>query len=79
MDEILNENFRIDSKNEKLISKMVIDGPNGRWELNSIDLNDEGDEYIIITGKYAKSTTDSDTIWIPKEQFEEFKKMINSI
>lgn len=60
--DFLNENFRIDSKNEKLISKMVINGAQGRWELNAIDLNDDGDEYIVITGQYAKSITDSDTI-----------------
>ena len=79
IDESLNEYFKLDAKDETLLSKMTIKGDDERWVLNVVALNDSGNEYVIITGKYAKSTTDLDTIWIPKDQFEEFKKMINSI
>jgi hypothetical protein len=78
-EEFLNESFKIDSKGETLLSKMNIDGPNGKWVLNLVDLDDDGDQYVVITGKYAKSTTSEDTVWIPKNQFEEFKRIINSI
>ena len=78
-EEFLNESFKIDSKGETLLSKMNIDGANGKWVLNLVDLDDDGDQYVVITGKYAKSTTSEDTVCIPKNQFEEFKKIINSI
>ena len=78
-EEFLNESFKIDSKGETLLSKMNIDGANGKWVLNLVDLDDDGDQYVVITGKYAKSTTSEDTVWIPKNQFEEFKIIINSI
>lgn len=74
-----DENFKLDAKDETLLSKMTIEGDDERWVLNVVALNDSGDEYVIITGKFAKSTTDNDTIWIPKDQFKEFKKMINTI
>ena len=78
-EEFLNESFKIDSKGEILLSKMNIDGANGKWVLNLVDLDDDGDQFVVITGKYAKSTTSEDTVWIPKNQFEEFKRIINSI
>jgi hypothetical protein len=74
----LNESFRL-SSDEKILSSMKVNGPRGKWDCKVIDMNDDGDEWIIVTGEYAKSTTDSDTIWIPKNQFEEFKKFINLI
>ena len=78
-EDFLNESFIIDKYGEKLLSKMNINGANGKWVLNLVDLYDDGDQYVVITGKYARSTTSEDTIWIPKNQFEEFKKIINSI
>lgn len=78
-EEFLNESFKIDPNGETLLSKMNIDGANGKWVLNIVDLDDDGDQYVVITGKYAKATTSEDTVWIPKNQFEEFKKLINSI
>jgi hypothetical protein len=85
--EILNEGIRLD-KNEKIIDKMGInDFDNKKWELNVVEIDNELDPnspdlgkevYITLTGKYARDTT-SDSIMIPKQQWEEFKKMINKI
>ena len=75
----LNESvFRLGSE-EAIIGTMKIEGYGKKWEMKAVSLNDDGDEYVIITGEYAKSTTDSDTLWIPKNQLEEFKKMVNSL
>ena len=49
------------------------------WELNIVELIEDGETWIIISGQYAKKTTDADTIWIRKDEFDEFKKLINSI
>ena len=86
-EEFLNEGIRLD-KNEKIIDKMVInDFDNKKWELNVLEIDNELDPnspdlgkevYITLTGKYARDTT-SDSILIPKQQWEEFKKMINKI
>jgi hypothetical protein len=73
-EEFVNEAFR-PAADEKLIDKMKIrDG----WELNVVEVS-EDTEHIVITGEYATSTTDGDTVWIPKDQWNEFKKMINGI
>ena len=85
-EEFLNESIRL-SKTDKLLDKMTINDFGEKWELlvvesdNDIDPNsdDIGNEvYITLTGKYARDTT-SDSIMIPKEQWEEFKKLINKI
>ena len=85
-EEFLNESIRL-SKTDKLLDKMTINDFGEKWELlvvesdNEIDPNSEdiGKEvYITLTGKYARDTT-SDSIMIPKEQWEEFKKLINKI
>jgi len=83
----VNEGIRLD-KTDKLLNKMTINDFGGdKWELNFIESDNEinpnspdlGKEvYITITGKHARNTT-SDSIMIPKEQWEEFKKMINII
>ena len=82
----LTENIRLD-KNEKLLDKMTINYFGDKWILNCVEVDNElypnspdvGKEvYITLTGKYARDTT-NDSIMIPKSQWEEFKKLINSI
>jgi len=84
--EVLNEGIRLD-KNEKIIDKMTIDDFGDKWELNVVEMDNELDPnspnlgkevYITLTGKYARDTT-SDSLMIPKPQWEEFKKLINKI
>ena len=84
--EFLNENLRLD-KGDKILDKMTINDFGDKWVMNVIEVDNELDPdspdlgkevYIILTGKYARDTT-SDSIMIPKEQWEEFKKLINSI
>jgi hypothetical protein len=84
--EFLNENLRL-SKTDKLISKMIVNDFGDKWELNVIESDNELDPnspdlgkevYITLTGKYSRDTT-SDSIMIPKPQWEEFKKLINKI
>jgi hypothetical protein len=76
-----NESFRLDPKGgETLLNKMTVINPNkSKWEMNIVDLDDDGDEYIILTGEYAKSITGGNSVWIPKTQWDEFKRLINSI
>ncbi len=86
-EEFLNENLRL-GKTDKLLSKMTVTDFDGKkWDMsvvecdNALNPNDPdfGKEvYITIAGEYAKSATDSD-VWIPKDQWDAFKKMINSI
>ena len=81
-DEFLNESFRIDSKDERILGKMPVKSATTYkpdWELNIVELIEDGETWIIISGQYAKKTTDADTIWIRKDEFDEFKKLINSI
>ena len=82
----LTENIRLD-KNEKLLDKMTINDFGDKWILNCVEVDNELDPnspnigkevYITLTGKYARDTT-NDSIMIPKSQWEEFKKLINSI
>jgi hypothetical protein len=82
----LTENIRLD-KNEKLLDKMTINDFGDKWILNCVEVDNEPDPnspwigkevYITLTGKYARDTT-NDSIMIPKSQWEEFKKLINSI
>lgn len=83
----LNESIRL-SPTDKLIDKMTIDDFDGKkWELNIVELDNELDPnsedngkeaYIVLTGKYARDTT-SDSIMIPKSQWEEFKNLVNKI
>lgn len=84
--EFLNENLRLD-KGDKILDKMTINDFGDKWVMNVVEVDnvldpsspDWGKEvYITITGKYARDTT-SDSIMIPKEQWEEFKKLINKI
>jgi hypothetical protein len=84
--EFLNENVRL-TKTDKLLDKMTINDFDDKWVLNIIESDNEIDPnspdigkevYITLTGKYARDTT-SDSIMIPKEQWEEFKKLINKI
>ena len=84
--EFLNENLRL-SKTDKLLDKMTINDFGDKWELNVIESDNENNPnspdlgkevYITLTGKYARDTT-SDSIMIPKPQWEEFKKLINKI
>lgn len=83
----LNENLQLD-KTDKLIDKMTINDFDGKWVLNVVEVDNEYDPdspdagkemYIVLTGRSARYTTDLKTIWIPKEQWEEFKKLINKI
>ena len=83
----LNESIRL-SPTDKIIDKMTIDDFDGKkWELNFVEVDnvldpnseDLGKEvYIVLTGKNARDTT-NDSIMIPKEQWEEFKKLVNKI
>jgi hypothetical protein len=84
--EFLNENIRL-GKTDKLLDKMTINDFGDKWVLNVVESDNEIDPnspdvgkevYIALTGKYARDTT-SDSIMIPKEQWEEFKKLINKI
>lgn len=82
----VNESFTLED-NEKLLKKMTINDPtSGDWDMRIVGLNDsyddeeEGEEYILICGEHAKYTTDGGRcIWIPKTQWDEFKRLINSI
>jgi hypothetical protein len=85
-EEFLNENVRL-SKTDKLLDKMTIDDFGDKWVMNIVEVDNEIDPnspdigkevYITLTGKYARDTT-SDSLMIPKEQWEEFKKLINKI
>jgi len=85
-EEFLNENIRLD-KSDKILDKMTINDFGDKWVLNVVESDNESDPsspdagkevYIVLTGKYARDTT-SDSIMIPKEQWEEFKKLINKI
>jgi hypothetical protein len=85
-EEFLNENLRLD-KGDKFLDKMIINDFGDKWVMNVVEVDNEPDPsspdagkevYITLTGKYARDTT-SDSIMIPKEQWEEFKKLINSI
>lgn len=85
-EEFLNENLRLD-KGDKMLDKMTINDFGDKWVMNVVEVDNESDPsspdagkevYITLTGKYARDTT-SDSIMIPKEQWEEFKKLINSI
>ena len=83
----LNESIRL-SSTDKLIDKMTIDDFDGKkWELNIVELDNEldpdsliygEDVYIVLTGKYARDTT-NDSIMIPTSQWEEFKNLVNKI
>ena len=84
--EFINESIRL-GKTDRLLDKMTINDFGDKWELNVVESDNENDPdsedigkemYIVLTGKYARDTT-SDSIMIPKEQWEEFKKLINSI
>ena len=83
---VLNESFTLED-NEKLLKKMTINDPtSGDWDMRIVGLNDsyddeeEGEEYILICGEHAKSTTDGGRcVWIPKTQWDEFKRLIYSI
>ena len=84
--EFINESIRL-SKTDKLLDKMTINDFGDKWELNVVEVDNEIDPnsedigkevYVTLTGKYARDTT-SDSIMIPKPQWEEFKKLINSI
>ena len=85
-EDFLNENLRL-TKTDKVLDKMTINDFGEKWELNVIESDNDNDPdsedigkevYITLTGKYARDTT-SDSIMIPKEQWEEFKKLINKI
>ena len=85
-EEFLNESIRL-SKTDRLLDKMTINDFGEKWELLVVESDNENDPdsedigkevYITLTGKYARDTT-SDSIMIPKEQWEEFKKLINKI
>lgn len=82
----VNEGIRLGAT-DKVLNKMTIDDFGDKWELNFVESDNEIDPnsedigkevYITITGKYARDTT-SDSIMIPKGQWDEFKKMINNI
>ena len=84
--EFINESIRL-SKTDKLLDKMTINDFGEKWVLNVVEVDNEIDPdsedigkevYVTLTGKYARDTT-SDSIMIPKPQWEEFKKLINSI
>ena len=84
--EFINESIRL-GKTDRLLDKMTINDFGDKWELNVVESDNEIDPdsedigkevYITLTGKHARDTT-SDSIMIPKEQWEEFKKLINSI
>ncbi len=85
-EDFLNENIRLD-KGDKILDKMTINDFGDKWVMNVVEVDNELDTsspdvgkevYITLTGKYARDTT-SDSIMIPKEQWEEFKKLINKI
>lgn len=75
------ESYKIDPKDETLKGKIhITKGASGKsWELNLVELSEDDQDWIVLNGEYAKSTTDNDTVWIPKEQWSEFKKLINTI
>ena len=85
-EDFLNENLRL-TKTDKVLDKMTINDFGEKWELNVIESDNDNDPdsedigkevYITLTGKYTRDTI-SDCIKIPKEQWEEFKKLINKI
>jgi len=85
--DFLNENLRL-GKTDKLLNKMTVTDFEGkRWEMNVVEIDNELDPnspdagkemIIVITGEFDKTPIDS-SVWIPKEQWDEFKKMINNI
>lgn len=78
----VNEAFSVDPKDEKVLGKQKFKSAGTNrpdWEMNVVEFVEDEDTWIIVTGELAKKITDSDTIWIPKDQWEEFKKTINSI
>lgn len=81
--DFVNESYKIDPPDGKVLSKMNVAKSSGTssksWDLHVVEINDDGDEWVILNGSEARSTTDLDTIWIPKEQFQEFRNMINKI
>jgi hypothetical protein len=85
-EEFVTENIRLD-KTDTLLGKMNIDDFGEKWVLNVVESDNETDPnspdigkevYMTITGKYARDTT-SDSIMIPKQQWEDFKKLINKL
>lgn len=84
--EPINEGVKL-GPTDKILNKMTINDFGDKWELNFVESDNETDPsskdigkevYITITGKYARDTT-SDSIMIPKDQWKEFKQMINTI
>ena len=80
--ESVNEGFRLE-KDETLLGSMNIkfpeDMPGADYTLDIIHLMDDGDEYVVIPNNYSRSASDGNTVWIPKDQWPEFKKLINRI
>ena len=85
-EEFVNESIRL-SKTDRLLDKITINDFGEKWERLVVESDNENDPdsedigkevYITLTGKYTRDTT-SDCIKIPKEQWEEFKKLINKI
>lgn len=75
------ESFKINPKDETLKGKVHIKkGTSGNaWDLNIVEVSEDGKDWIVLNDEYAKSTTDNGTVWIPKEQWAEFKKLINTL
>ena len=80
--ESVNEGFRLE-KDETVLGSMNIkfpeDMPGADYTLDIIHLMDDGDEYVVIPNNYSRSASDGNTVWIPKDQWPEFKKLIDRI
>jgi len=80
--QFVNEGFRLE-KDETLLGSMDIkfpeDMPGADYTLDIIHMMDDGDEYVVIPNNYSRSASDGNTVWIPKDQWPEFKKLINRI
>lgn len=81
-DEFINESFRMDPKDEKSLGKMKFKSAGTShpdWEMNIVEFVEGEDTWMVVTGELAKAITDKDTIWIRKDQWNDFKKLIASI
>lgn len=72
--EKFQENFMFDAE-AKQLGEIEFDNK----KLHIFEYNDDGDEYVILCGPSAKSITDLETIWIPREKFDEFKQIIDKL
>ena len=89
--EFLNEGHKPGAsleKNDVLLGDMKVKDFDGNsFQVKVVELDNEfnadhpdfgKEKYIAITGEWSETATESD-VWIPKEQWNEFKRLINSV